>query len=398
MHNCTLEKKCPEEYNKLIQNKSKCIDDCKKDYTYKYEYNNKCYLSCPKGTKKNNYLCGIIETKETKEIDEAEEAKTYLFNNLNINETYITTECSISDYFNHFCKINNNNDNNQKNYFIKLIRRELMSGNLNNLLETLVYGDLEISEEGINYIITTPENQKKNYNNKKITINLEECENILKKQYNISNNQQLIILKTDIFEKDALIPRIEYEVYSKELKQLNMSFCNNVKINICIPMIIDENEEFKYNISSEYYNDKCFSYTTKKGTDILSEDRKFEYIHNNMSTCEENCSYNGYNTSIKKVICKCNIKFELTLLSDIKKNKDELAEVFFDIKDIMNLYVMKCYYILFTNEGIKHNLGFYIMLIIILLSIISLLFFIMKGYFLFLNKIKGIKNNKKILL
>ena len=64
MHNCTLERKCPEEYNKLIPNKSKCIDKCKNDNTYKYEFNNTCYLSCPEGTKQNNYLCDIIEAEE----------------------------------------------------------------------------------------------------------------------------------------------------------------------------------------------------------------------------------------------------------------------------------------------------------------------------------------------
>ena len=32
---CTKEKKCPENYNFVIKNKNKCIDDCKKDNLYK---------------------------------------------------------------------------------------------------------------------------------------------------------------------------------------------------------------------------------------------------------------------------------------------------------------------------------------------------------------------------
>ena len=35
-------KTCPKKYNKLI-NKKKCIDDCKKDDTFKYDFNNICY-------------------------------------------------------------------------------------------------------------------------------------------------------------------------------------------------------------------------------------------------------------------------------------------------------------------------------------------------------------------
>ena len=42
-------KTCPEEY-KSIPYKYKCIDDCKKDDTYQYEYNNTCYDECPYGT------------------------------------------------------------------------------------------------------------------------------------------------------------------------------------------------------------------------------------------------------------------------------------------------------------------------------------------------------------
>ena len=47
---CTINFNCPEQYNKLIINKKKCIDDCKRDDTYQYEYNNNCYEKCPNNT------------------------------------------------------------------------------------------------------------------------------------------------------------------------------------------------------------------------------------------------------------------------------------------------------------------------------------------------------------
>ena len=58
-NNFHCNKTCPEEY-KLIMNKNKCIDDCKNDDNYKYEYKNICYSKCPNNTytleyKKNNY-------------------------------------------------------------------------------------------------------------------------------------------------------------------------------------------------------------------------------------------------------------------------------------------------------------------------------------------------------
>ena len=60
-YGCTDNNNCPNNYNKLISEKSKCIDECKNDDTYQYEYNNKCYSStCPANTyvsSDNMYLC-----------------------------------------------------------------------------------------------------------------------------------------------------------------------------------------------------------------------------------------------------------------------------------------------------------------------------------------------------
>jgi predicted kinase len=41
---------CPEQYNKIIIKKNKCIDKCKNDDIYLYEYNNTCYDKCPNNT------------------------------------------------------------------------------------------------------------------------------------------------------------------------------------------------------------------------------------------------------------------------------------------------------------------------------------------------------------
>ena len=48
-----------QSQNNFIFEKNKCIDDCSKDDTYKFEYNKKCYSSCPNQTHNiiNTYLC-----------------------------------------------------------------------------------------------------------------------------------------------------------------------------------------------------------------------------------------------------------------------------------------------------------------------------------------------------
>ncbi len=54
VYKCTDGNSCPSNYNKLIPTKNKCIDSCGNDDTYKYEYNNACYLECESGTHLKN--------------------------------------------------------------------------------------------------------------------------------------------------------------------------------------------------------------------------------------------------------------------------------------------------------------------------------------------------------
>ena len=54
---CTKNKQCPIEANLLIRNKNKCIDNCKYDDIYKYQYNGECFDKCPIGTSFNGILC-----------------------------------------------------------------------------------------------------------------------------------------------------------------------------------------------------------------------------------------------------------------------------------------------------------------------------------------------------
>ena len=69
-YQCTTYKKCPDNFNKLIPEKNKCISNCSEDNHYQYEFNNICYKSCPNGTINNNNLCeaklknDFIERKE----------------------------------------------------------------------------------------------------------------------------------------------------------------------------------------------------------------------------------------------------------------------------------------------------------------------------------------------
>jgi hypothetical protein len=254
------------------------------------------------------------------------------------------------------------------------IENELIDNVINKTEE-----DLIIENNNIKYEITTTNNNNNNNEYKNISIiNLGECEKILKKHNNISENESLIILKRDIYKKGVSIPKLEYEVLDMNNKnKLDLNVCKDTKIEILLPHAIEENNEKKYNIESDYCNDTCYTYTTEKGPDITLSDRRNECINNIMSICEDNCEFGGYKSNTKKFICKCEIKTNISL-SEVLTNKEQILNKFIKIDDKTNFKIMKCFKILFTKDG-KKNFDNYIILPIIIINIICLKFLLTKN-------------------
>ena len=92
------------------------------------------------------------------------------------------------------------------------------------------------------------------------------------------------------------IPKVEYEIFDLNqdynLIQLDLSVCEGVKIILSTNVELSDNID-KHNSSSGYYNDYCYTTTSKYGTDISLKDRRKEFIDNNMTICEENCDLIG---------------------------------------------------------------------------------------------------------
>ena len=114
-----------------------------------------------------------------------------------------------------------------------------------------------------------------------------------------------------------------------------------------------------------------------------------------MTLCENNCKFNGYNSELHLVNCKCNIKEDLLLIFDSNFDIQRFIYNFGNIKNKMNIKVMKCYYLLFSVEGINNNIANYILIIIIFLHTTFSIIFCMKGYNKLILKIKEIEKQKQ---
>ena len=352
-------KYCEIEGNETQHN---CIE-CKDDYIYEINITNSNYKNCfmnknftienntYKNTNLNNSSNPITSTDSKNSVEFIKSLTTYIINNIE-NRTEIIQHI-IDDLINEF-----------------------------NMTEITNGEDKKIIDKDKIIILTSTENQKNNEDKNNITMNLGQCENILKKDYNISNNNSLYILQIISEEEGMKIPKVEYEVYyplnDNNLTKLNLTLCKGTKIEISIAVKINDSLD-KYNLKSDYYNDICSTTTSESGTDISLKDRKNEFINNNMSLCEENCDLIEYNITKEKAKCSCDIKLSIPQNYDIKFNKNDFFKRFTDVKNMFNLNIIKCYKI-FKLEKLMKNYGFFIVGSIIILYFINLLIFINYSY------------------
>ena len=338
---------CPEKYNKFIPNKKKCIDNCGNDDIYRYEFNNICY---------DEEIKKIIPSNDN-----------YIYQNIKSSEEKLSEAKFIIDKSDKIFKIkdlifnysqNNNNDNDSllviQEQILKNIQKLFISGiDFINIDED---NKFFLNIDKVNYFITTT-NQKNKEKNNTLYINFSNCENRLKQIYNISTNDSLYILIIDALIDN--IRKVEYELYypftTSNFTKLDLSLCKNYKIDISIPFIIPISEIDKYNKSSAYYNDLCYTLTSESGTDKILKDRQNEYIIKNMSVCEEECDFNQYDEKNNKVLCSCYIKVKLPLISEIKVDKEKLISNFKNIKNIGNFKVLNCLYLLYNFSNILTN-------------------------------------------
>ena len=465
-YHCTQNEECPTERNKLILEKNKCIDECKNDNIYKYEYENKCYDNCPNGTISNDYICIKTELETQiqteKEIEIQTDKETYLQAELekqiqtetNLQteletqlqtelETQLQTELQTqlqtelqtqlqtelqthiqvqTDKETEKEKQNESNFNcSAKNLFltkscgteitstqnkdqlISNIEDDIINRRINVLIDniTKTKQDLLVKENDTIYQITTSDNQKNNEYINISSLNLGDCEDRLKQIYNIDPKLSLIIFKIDYFTEGLLIPIISYEIFHPENKsKLDLNYCKDILIELNIPVSIDEDNLFKYDPNSEYYTDECFPSTSDNGTDIIINDRQNEFVNNNLSLCQNNCSFTGYEQETKKALCDCEVKTKINLISEIIDDNNKLSNSFnstdsSDTSGTSNVVTMKCVYTLFTKEGLKSNIGSYLFILIIVIFIVSSIFFYKVGYVLLENDIKTIIYEKE---
>ena len=341
--------------------------------------------------KKCHHICDIFEIKEniTRKIISTS------------SHAQVIYECSTDDNINNNCNFQNIENNTE---ILNIIKENIISlYSPDNKKSQVIKGD-----NNVIFQITNGKNELELLeggflNNQNLSIlDLGECETTLKKHYHINESDSLIILKKENTSAKSSEKNVEYEVFEPyNYKPLNLSICKGNTINIYVKAELSEETKKMYenmkalgydmlNINDPFYQDICIPYTNENNTDILLSDRK-NYIYNNQdSQCQSNCQFSSYLHNSLYLNCTCDALNDNTdnKKADDKFSGKKLYESFFDVLKFSNYKILKCYNLVLNKKAFLKNIGGIIIIATILIYLICLIVFIVKGVIPLINKLK----------
>ena len=308
------------------------------------------------------------------------------------NTDNIFNNCTGLEFFQGLCSPNNTNKEEDTEYIYHILDQSKEDKFKEIFNKTIVENTNIIQyDNNITYQISTVTSQ---YSANLSTVSLEKCESILKEIYSIDQNEKLILLKLEHNVENAKIPIIEYQLFTKDGLKLNLSYCDEIHELVSIPVNISVVEEFIHDPNSDFYQDRCYTYTSEYGTDLTLYDRKKNFNEKLLALCEKNCVYKGYNNTDKTANCECKTKNEFPKYTTEKFDVKYFLYQFIDFGKISNIFVFTCPKVLFTSKGFRTNSGNYFNSAIIASIVTFAIFFYLKGYHSFREKINNIMNEK----
>ena len=326
-------------------------------------------------------------------------------NNIPISSSlyYSTNSSLIKDNIN--STINENND-------FKCTSQEIINGNCDKIIsdeqiqeiyeyikENMIKNNTNntiIKTKNVVFQISTIKEQNNNIVNIS-SVDLGECEGILKKEQNLTDDEELIIFKIDIKNLNLSLTYVQYEIYNaKETKEkLSLEACENTSIIIKSPITLGQDLENMYlsmnnsgynlfDLNDSFYTDICSTYTSEYGTDISMADRKesvYDFYTSNLTLCQDNCTFISYDYTYKKSECECDAQTEETETDsdELTFNKKSFIYSFYNFLKYSNFRVLKCYKLVFSIKGQINNIGSYILIFMLVISFITFFLYCFKG-------------------
>ena len=314
---------------------------------------------------------------------------TTIINKVSTTSSISSFKCEYNDLINMLCSFLNYNNLELYSIIISELIKEYPNNGTNVVIE---------GEDNYAFQLTTTENEKKTINgeygnNYNLSmIDLGECEDLLKKENDIDEDTELIILKYEKITNIAYEKNIQYEVFDPiEKKKLDLSICQTTSVDIYIPVTLSEKTQSLYKDLLEYgydlfdpngsfYQDICTPYKSENGTDVLLSDRRKDF-YDNETMCQPNCHYSSFISETQFLKCECDVDVEEIEVENPEEKFDEkmIYGSFYDVLKYSNFKVLKCYGLVFQKKTVSKNYGSIVVMIIFTIFLVFLIIFIALG-------------------
>ena len=349
-YKCTDKNECPNAYPYYIKEKAICTDNC-------YKYNmvslgDDCLSDCPTGT----YVKNDTNNK-------GEETRKCIDPTGKLNEN----ECQLDE------DSNKNKDDINEDFYKQLADDYIDKyQNQINHVERYSYISSETSDKVVIILYKSEKCAIRTIENF-ISLDLDECIEKVKQQYQIENN---VVVELIYKGKDH-----KYYLYHPETKeQLDTTICLNVRP----PSIFDnkdiDEEAVRYfaslginlfDLNDPFFVNICFPFS-KDGKDYPLSYR-IKLFYQNVSLCEENCVLESVDLETFQKKCECN---STTTESGIGALIGEYLDNPFSSEILgfiteSNVDTLKCIREAFNIEYFYHNYGGIMMISFIGVQIIA---------------------------
>ena len=263
--------------------------------------------------------------------------------------------------------------------------KEYIQNNLDSIINTIEIGKkYEIKGDDYNMLIS-PVNVIDTFKSSYVELSI--CEQILRKQYNLSSDEILTILQIEIERNNekCLTNQIEYEIYDERKKKLNLTYCKDVSIKVNYEIkdssLINKTLISYYSnldidifdIQDSFFNDICYSFSDSK-SDLILKDRVLD-IYQNYSLCEIGCNYDQIDIELMIVTCSCEVKTEV----DVEESEPVFGKIIENSFKDSNFGVIICYNLVFNFKNKLNNYGFILFLIFTLIHILLFVWYLISG-------------------
>ena len=345
---CTEDDSCPSGM-KFIESKKRCIDLCKNNNLFKFEFDGKCFAQCPDKThisSEDNHIC---EEKIENTIENEEEEDEC---NLKLNELDLLNDTLTSDDLNNFTTIYASKYGSSDNYIIKLENEYFKIFIYKNAICLQnVSQDAKAIDFGENFLSLLGGLQ---LNNPIITIITNKTSNTSTYSFAHPDTGETLNNLNDGLRNAEI--KVQEDIYSL------LSNLDDKRREYIMQMLDQEIDVF--DPSNDFYTNLCFYYDSPNNKDIPMCDRA-SFFFANISKCESGCTYQGIDFSLHKFKCECKFKsFSDENPEDDANPAAQSTNEFPKKKSSSNIEVFKCLKDVFKSKYFKKCAGGIIMLIL----------------------------------